>query len=297
MRIAFFGQSGPYTSPALRQLIAHPHPDYEIVLVVEARKGRLGRQDHRLIKAKPAPLPAGDNLEELARAAGFPVLLTRDVNAKKAVWTINEHKPDWLVVVGFDRLFSPEVLATASAGGLNAHPSDLPNLRGPSPLFWALKEGRRSLALTIHALDAKEDHGPIFAQRPFSWAPMSTGDEIYRVAGDLAGEMLIDVLGLAAGHNLVGVPQSHTDANRAPRPKAEDLEINPASWGCEQLVEFCCGAPYFRAPWMSLGEDTFFVRRGVKAEAGKKLPGQYFLQKERLIVACKDGLAHLEIQI
>ena len=292
MRVAFFGQTGPYAPFALRELLKAPQR-FSLALIVEGT--RMSREEHRL--HKPGRIITGDTLAEMGLAAGIPAITTTDVNNARAVEMIGAHDIDVFVCVGFDRLFSKALLNAAQRGGINAHPSDLPRLRGPSPIFWALKEGRKQHALTLHALDPREDHGVILAKEWFAPNSLATGDHIFRMAGMLAGKMLVPLLTAAVDNGLNGVPQDDRHASRAPRPKPEDAFVDPLEWTCETLLRFACGAPYFRAPWMRFGDATFFVRRGLKTEPNKRIPGEYAQQGSTLIVQCRDGLVHLEIQV
>lgn len=292
MRIAFFGQTGPYAPFALGELLKEPGR-YELALIVEGK--RMSREEHRL--RKPGGVITGDTLADMGLKAGIPAITTTDVNNAKAVDMIGEQNIDLMVCVGFDRLFKPALLATAKRGGINAHPSDLPRLRGPAPIFWALKEGRKQHALCLHMLDAGEDHGAVLAKEWFAPSSLATGDHIFRMAGMLAGRMLVPVLTAAVDRPLEGQVQEHRNASRAPRPKPEDAYVEPMQWSCEALLRFACGAPYFRAPWMRFGEDTYFVRRGLKAEPAKRVPGDFLQQGSHLIVQCRDGIVHLEIQV
>ncbi len=297
LRVGVFGQTGPYAPVALRILLGHQHR-YEVALVVEGlRRGSTRGTVYRKAKPSPTVLPPGPDLTALACAGGCPVLQTSDVNSSKAVRILADHELDWMVCVGFDRLFKPAVLGTARCGGINAHPSALPSLRGPSPLFWALKNGLTELAVTLHALDAREDHGPVFAQRPFAMPARATGEELFGAAGNLAGPMLVDLLERAAAGELAGTPQDHERAPRPPRPRPGDALVDPLEWDCEHLVRFACGARFFRAAWFKLGTETFFARRGLRSEPGRQLPAQYVLQGSTLVVQCRDGVAHLEIQV
>ena len=295
MRVAFFGQSGPYAPVALRQLLAGAGP-YQIALVVEGRRRLADRVEHRVFKPHPAPLPAGENLKDIACAAGVPVLQTSEVNDAGAVRRIAEHHIDTIVCVGFDRLFRPPLLATARLGAINAHPSPLPQLRGPSPIFWALKEGRRELAVTVHGIDAREDHGPIYGSTPFVMPSAASGEQIYRLAGRVAGTLLGSVLARMAASQLVGIPQDDARATRAPRPKPEDALVRPSEWDCGPLRDFACGAPFFRTPWLRFDDQLFFVRRGLDAERGRRAPVEYALQGSTLVVRCRDGVVHFEVQ-
>lgn len=296
MRIAFFGQSGPYAPPALRELLHDAHGNLTVGLVVEGRKLPVGRRTHRWMDAqRRTAILVTESLSDTARAGGVDVLQTCDVNAPLVARAVADRHCDALVCVGFDRLFTPSLLEAAPLG-INAHPSALPDLRGPAPLFWLLRHGAGSTAMTLHGLDTLEDHGPIYAQQPLVLPPRATGEALYNVAGTLAGRMLAQLLTGAALGELVGTPQDHTQASRAPRPKPEDLYVEPQEWACEHLVNFACAAPYFRAPWLRLGEDTFYVRAGVAAEPGAAIPGQYVLHGDSLAVQCKDGVAVLRIQ-
>ena len=295
MRVAFFGQTGPYAPPALRQLAGAA--GFELVLVVEGRKGYINRRGFVIERPRPRALPDGENLTDLGIAAGLPVLITTDVNAPAVVGRIASYEPDWIVCVGFDRLFGRPLLAVASTGGINCHPSRLPKLRGPAPIYWAVKAGARSLAVTLHGLDPGEDHGPVYAQESFVLPRRATTDDIYRLAGTIAGRMLVSSLGTAAAGVLVGVAQDHRAASRAPRPKAEDAYFDPAQWDCEHLLDFVNVAPFCRAAWTRLGDEVFFVRRALGCEIGKRMPAQYLQRGSTLIVQCRDGVAEVEIQI
>ncbi len=295
MKIAFFGQSGPYAPIALRHLLGNAC--YDVTLVVEGLKKLPGRHEYKQLHPQRGPLPRGDDLGALAVAAGIPTLLTRDVNDTSTVRAIASFHPDWLVCVGFDRLFGATLLRVAQKGGLNAHPSLLPAWRGPSPIFWALRAGAKRLGVTLHLLDPREDHGPIVTQEAYAIPPRASGAEIYAIAGDVAGRLLQGALVQAAQGLLRATPQDHVRATRAPRPRPEDALVVPETWRAEHLLDFACGAPYFRAPCLQLGSETFFVRRGVKLELGRRLPAQYLLVGSTLIVACADGVVHLEIQV
>jgi methionyl-tRNA formyltransferase len=242
-------------------------------------------------------MPLGEVLHDVALAAGIPALESSDINARGAVRILSRHELDYIVCVGFDRLFSPQVLATARLGGLNAHPSLLPRWRGPSPLFWALKAGERQGGVTVHAMDERADHGVIYAQESFVMPHRASGDEIYRAASELAAGLILNVLSHARAGTLAGAPQDERLATRAPRPRAEDAYVEPSQWRAEHLVDFCCGATYFRAPWFRLGDEVYFARRGLLCEPGRRMPGHFALCGSTLVVACMDGLAHIEVQV
>lgn len=144
MNVAFFGQSGPYSPTALRYLVQGPKP-YHVRLVIEGVSRRILGQAHRWQRARRCVAPPTDDLAATAVAAGIDTLQTSDVNATYILRQIAQRSIDILVCVGFNRLFSPALLATAPVAALNAHPSALPAWRGPSPLFWAFTQACRAL--------------------------------------------------------------------------------------------------------------------------------------------------------
>lgn len=305
MKIGFFGQSGPFAAPALRELLvsqqATTHPG-EVVMVVEGKRRPMGRVNHRwqmpsLRRSLASGLPKGQSLSELALAAGIPVFQTCDINSKAAFRELSKLPFDLLICVGFDRLFGRSVVELPRLGAWNCHPSMLPDLRGPSPVFWSLKRGDQRLGVTIHCLDLREDHGPILHQGSVSLAPMATGHQIYEAAGAWFGGQLGGLIEELRRGGCRGVAQGQNVGQRARRVKAEDVFVEPRDWGCEHLVRFACGAPYFRAPWLRMGGETFHIRRGLGAVLGRNLPAQYILAGSELIVGCRDGVAHLEIQV
>ena len=293
-RVVFFGQSGPYAPIALRALLAQPR-NFRVALVVEGRKVPIARATHRWSKPNGTGI-SGTGLADLALQHGIETLQTCDVNAPYVSEALQERKFDALFCVGFDRLFVPDILRCAALC-VNAHPSELPLLRGPAPLFWSLRQGQRLTAVTLHALDKREDHGPIYSQVPLSLPRQASGEELYRLAGETAAQMFVELMQRWQGGTLRGTSQPHARASRAPRPKPEDAFVEPATWTCAHLLDFACGAPYFQTPWMRFDEHVFSVRRGLRCSLGKRLPASFVVYGSTLAVQCADGIAFVEIQI
>ncbi len=71
---------------------------------------------------------------------------------------------DFFVVAAFAKIIPSAVLDLARMGVLGTHPSLLPAYRGASPIQSAILAGDAKTGATIYLMDAKMDHGPIFAQ-------------------------------------------------------------------------------------------------------------------------------------
>jgi methionyl-tRNA formyltransferase len=171
----------------------------------------------KLAVAATAPLGA-DVLERLAASRDIEFLLTRPdrprgrgrkVGAPPAKETANSlgvevRQPellddpssiegaDTIVVVAYGALIPESLLERAA--WLNVHPSLLPRWRGAAPVERAIMAGDSETGVTIHRTTAELDAGPIAAQRSFPIGPEDDAGVVYARAGELAAELLEDVL-------------------------------------------------------------------------------------------------------
>jgi phosphoribosylglycinamide formyltransferase 1 len=72
--------------------------------------------------------------------------------------------PDYLLLAGFMRIFSPSFVQRFSQRIVNIHPSLLPAFPGLHTHRRALAEGVKVHGATVHFVTAELDHGPIIAQ-------------------------------------------------------------------------------------------------------------------------------------
>ena len=80
---------------------------------------------------------------------------------------IREKAPDLLWIAGYRYLLPKSALEVPSLGGLNMHPSLLPEYRGRAPLNWAILNGDTSLGLTAHWITEGVDDGDIMMQSTY----------------------------------------------------------------------------------------------------------------------------------
>ncbi|OKL58852.1 hypothetical protein UA08_05644 [Talaromyces atroroseus] len=89
-------------------------------------------------------------------------------------WTPPDGPFDLIIAVSFGLFIPSRLLSAAKYGGLNVHPSLLPDLRGPAPLHHTLISGRKTTGITLQTLHHKHfDHGIILDQTP---APVPNPD-------------------------------------------------------------------------------------------------------------------------
>lgn len=145
-----------------------------------ARRGRLGLLA-RLAAERHLPQAAERHLKLVDLA---------DVNDPATATAIRSARPDILLSLHFDQIFSAATLALAPHGGINLHPSLLPQHRGPVPAIWALAEPEPRFGVTIHRLVPRIDAGAILAQAAVALPPSVTASAAAR-ALHLAGVPLL----------------------------------------------------------------------------------------------------------
>ena len=86
------------------------------------------------------------------------------------------------ILAWWPKLISPSIIAMASNGFINTHPSLLPFNRGKHYNFWALVE-EAPFGVTLHFVDHGIDSGDIVAQLPIPCDWEDTGETLYLKAG------------------------------------------------------------------------------------------------------------------
>ncbi|KAG5976486.1 hypothetical protein E4U55_007320 [Claviceps digitariae] len=153
-----------------------------------------------------------------------------------------------IVVVSFGLFVPPRILSSVKYGGVNVHPSLLPDLRGPAPIHHALLRGDTHMGISLQTLDPKAfDHGTILAQTPSPGLPVPPDAPLRAVVKDAAAHgaaMLVQ--GLRDGLHVppyrdVGWKAAHLQAQgkqtlqHAPKITKADGQIDP-NWTAEQFV-------------------------------------------------------------
>lgn len=83
-------------------------------------------------------------------------------------------EPDFFIVAAYAKIIPRTVLDIPRLGALGTHPSLLPAYRGASPIQSVILAGETKTGSTIYHMDAKMDHGPIFAQEEVLFDALAT---------------------------------------------------------------------------------------------------------------------------
>ena len=97
--------------------------------------------------------------------------------------TIQSLQSDLMLVWSYPMLLPPSLTSLAPLGAFNIHSGTLPEYRGGHVMMWALINGERESAATLHRVDAGIDTGPVVAEERF---PIAWDDDIASLQGKLA---------------------------------------------------------------------------------------------------------------
>jgi methionyl-tRNA formyltransferase len=151
-----------------------------------------------------------------------------------------------VVAVSFGLFVPRRILRSATYGGLNVHPSLLPDLRGPAPLHHALLSGRTHTGVSLQTLSEEGfDSGEVLAQTPLPGIEIGQGMDVAALRDVLAAagaEMLVG--GLRAGVHVppredVGwVPsaEERRAITHAPKITKRDSEVRWGDWTAEVVA-------------------------------------------------------------
>ena len=87
---------------------------------------------------------------------------------------LHTYQPDVVLVKTFPWLIPATMLVIPPKGFINFHYAPLPAYRGPSPLFWMIRNQVRQGGVTVHRMDEQFDAGPVILQQPVSIHPDDT---------------------------------------------------------------------------------------------------------------------------
>ncbi|MDP1721216.1 MAG: methionyl-tRNA formyltransferase [Candidatus Nanopelagicaceae bacterium] len=133
-------------------------------------------------------------------------------------------KIDLVITIGYGIILPERILSVPRYGFINLHFSLLPRWRGAAPVQRAILNGDNELGLTVFALDAGMDTGPIYVQRSIPNQPYENSGESLQRMAHLGPELIEQTIGLIAT-NVPPAKQSEEGVNYAPKITKEDARI------------------------------------------------------------------------
>jgi methionyl-tRNA formyltransferase len=128
---------------------------------------------------------------------------------------------DVLVVNGWNRLISAEVIARARSGALAIHAGHPPLGLGRAPLVWNMLLGRQDVEVYVFEMLATADDGPILARAPVEISAYEDIRHLYEKVMLVGADLLLEAVGrLVLGER--GKPQVPEERRHFPKRTPED---------------------------------------------------------------------------
>jgi methionyl-tRNA formyltransferase len=205
---------------------------------------------------------------------------------------VHDSQPDIVFIMGYGRILNVTRLGPLTSGIFNVHFGALPNYRGPSPVFWQLKNGEKTIEVCIHRITSKADAGAIVWRKSITNEDFHTYSFINQYLSNITVKGVDFILNdLLNGDKLEEFPQNETTARYYSRPVLKDVLINWSQMDAAAIFNLCraCNSWNWGAITSYKGLELKILDVTIGSEQHSIEPGTIINIKNNLEVACIDG--------
>jgi len=242
-------------------------------------------------------------VKRFAEQHGIPVMQPATLREQAVADALVACEPDLLIVAAYGLLLPQNVLDIPAAGCLNVHASLLPRWRGAAPVQAAILAGDRQTGISLMAMTAGLDCGPVFATAAIDIGDDETAGALHDRLAVLGGELLVEKLDDILNGALPAVEQDDAKASYAGKIDKQDARLD---WSKDadtlarhvRAYDPVPGAFFFVADDAATSVDRLIrikCWRGSAVPHARGAPGQVLESgRDGVIVACGDGGLRLE---
>lgn len=232
-------------------------------------------------------------VKRYAGERGIPVQQPATLRDEAAQAEFAALAPDVLIVAAYGLILPQAVLDVPRYGCLNVHASILPRWRGAAPIQAAILAGDAKTGISLMAMTAGLDTGPVFHIEELDIGPTETAGELHDRLATLGGEALVAHLDAILCGDLEAVAQDDTQATYAPKIDKQDARIDWSQPADEVARRIRAYNPFPGAFCFS-GETRIKIWSAA-ATGGKGVPGTVLqCDHDGVVVACGDGALRVE---
>jgi len=192
---------------------------------------------------------------------------------------------------GYSNIVKTQYLEQVPYGAYNIHFGALPQFRGPSPVFWQLRNGGQEIGLAIHVLADQLDSGPVIWRQNIPNQPHYNYDNIHQLFGQLQIQGVLAVLnGINSGNKLPLIKQDENLAAYYPRPELKDVFINWQEMDAAEVMDIIKACTPWNIGAISLinGQELKILDASVGLANHYSYPsGTIIVNKRTFAVMCK----------
>ena len=165
-------------------------------------------------------------VKQFAEEHGIKVMQPATLREQTAADALAAREPDLLIVAAYGLLLPQNVLDIPKSGCLNVHASLLPRWRGAAPIQAAILAGDRQTGISLMAMTAGLDCGPVFAAAAIDIGDDETAGELHDRLAVLGGELLVEKLDDILSGTLSAVEQDDAEASYAGKINKQDAQLD-----------------------------------------------------------------------
>ena len=165
-------------------------------------------------------------VKQFALDRGIDVLQPATLKDPEAVAQIAAFEPDLLVVAAYGLILPQNVLDIPAKGCLNVHASLLPRWRGAAPIQAAILAGDDKTGVSLMAMTAGLDCGPVYVEEAVAIGPEETAGELHDRLAALGGELLVRHFDAIVNDALDAVEQDDSRATYAGKISKQDARLD-----------------------------------------------------------------------
>mgnify|MGYP001550153353 FL=1 len=232
-------------------------------------------------------------VKQYAESQGIPVLQPTTLRDEAVATELRALRPDVFIVAAYGLILPQNVLDIPTHGCLNVHASALPRWRGAAPIQAAILAGDETTGISLMAMTAGLDCGPVYHIDEISIGKAETAGELHDRLAELGGRRLVAHLDSIVMGDKAASAQDESLSSYAPKIEKKDAALD-WSLPAEELARRVRAYNPFPGAFCFAGDTRIKVWRATAAK-GSDEPGKV-LQSDRdgVIVACGVGLLHLD---
>jgi methionyl-tRNA formyltransferase len=302
LRIGFWGTRTLFSDRVLTELVKRNAVNPYIIEHVAVPASRAQTAAVAVWSPAAAPSPTTDELLvvnpaievnplQTAWQYGIPTFQVRQLRLPAVTTWLADRSLDVVCVACFPWRIPAVLLAVPTYGFLNLHPSCLPAYRGPTPLFWQLRDGLREIGVTVHWMDAAFDSGAIAAQGSVTLPDGATSAAADRLCAESGATLLVGVLNHLGQRFQARQPQP-VGGSQQPWPTAADFQLSP-QWSAQHAYNFMCGTTeWWQAYRITLDGETLLLRRALGYDLDQQLDRPFIRNQQEAWIRFQPGVLH-----
>jgi methionyl-tRNA formyltransferase len=202
------------------------------------------------------------------------------------------NEPDVIFITGYTHKIAVEELNSVPKGIFNIHFGALPQYRGPSPVFWQLKNGEAQLGLTIHQLTNKFDSGPVIWGQSIKNEEYHTYNYINQAFSQLQVQGVSQILTkLSSKQTTDDKIQDETQARYYKKPQLADVMINWDMMDVKEILDLikACTSWNNGASTLINGYELKILDAEPASAEANNIPGTITIANNKFNVACTNS--------